>query len=106
GRRQYRPSGSGWRTGGASWPIVLVSIRSELKSGRLTMTPERGSIEAKKTRTSLQRQLAAVRIVLTRGKTFPPTAACFSLIADSSHNVTMKLGRNDPCWCGSGKKFK
>ncbi|HEX9654043.1 MAG TPA: SEC-C metal-binding domain-containing protein, partial [bacterium] len=18
----------------------------------------------------------------------------------------MKIGRNDPCWCGSGKKFK
>jgi hypothetical protein len=20
--------------------------------------------------------------------------------------VTPKLGRNDPCWCGSGKKYK
>jgi uncharacterized protein YecA (UPF0149 family) len=21
-------------------------------------------------------------------------------------NKAPKLGRNDPCWCGSGKKFK
>jgi len=21
-------------------------------------------------------------------------------------NTTAKLGRNDPCWCGSGKKYK
>ncbi len=24
----------------------------------------------------------------------------------SSQNIKSKLGRNDPCWCGSGKKFK
>ena len=25
---------------------------------------------------------------------------------DSSQSVAKKLGRNDPCWCGSGKKWK
>lgn len=26
--------------------------------------------------------------------------------AGSSHDLKMKLGRNDPCYCGSGKKYK
>lgn len=27
-------------------------------------------------------------------------------VADSNGDEKKKLGRNDPCWCGSGKKFK
>ncbi len=27
-------------------------------------------------------------------------------IVDTGANTSQKLGRNDPCWCGSGKKYK
>jgi preprotein translocase subunit SecA len=27
-------------------------------------------------------------------------------VAVQQRHVEQKLGRNDPCWCGSGKKFK
>jgi uncharacterized protein YecA (UPF0149 family) len=26
--------------------------------------------------------------------------------ADTASSTSKKIGRNDPCWCGSGKKFK
>ena len=32
----------------------------------------------------------------------PATAA----VAQRKLDATEQLGRNDPCWCGSGKKFK
>ncbi len=29
-----------------------------------------------------------------------------SYFADSEEEEIPRLGRNDPCWCGSGKKYK
>jgi preprotein translocase subunit SecA len=37
------------------------------------------------------------------GGTFVPTGSTTQTIQASPHE---KVGRNDPCWCGSGKKFK
>jgi len=28
------------------------------------------------------------------------------LFSSKKHTGEIKLGRNDPCWCGSGKKYK
>ncbi|MGH9109323.1 MAG: SEC-C metal-binding domain-containing protein, partial [Acidimicrobiales bacterium] len=36
-----------------------------------------------------------------------PEAATTAPAADPAADAAQpKLGRNDPCWCGSGKKFK
>ena len=39
-------------------------------------------------------------------QTDPFLSAFSSLQKTSVKNEHKKLGRNDPCWCGSGKKYK
>ncbi len=29
-----------------------------------------------------------------------------SFVSEDKPNYSNSLGRNDPCWCGSGKKYK
>ena len=36
----------------------------------------------------------------------PPTAPPPSEPVEPFRNAAPKIGRNDPCWCGSGKKYK
>jgi len=36
----------------------------------------------------------------------PPMASSESFAQAPAVNEHKDLGRNDPCWCGSGKKYK
>ncbi len=36
----------------------------------------------------------------------PQAGAAQAPVAVQQRHVEQKVGRNDPCWCGSGKKFK
>ena len=46
--------------------------------------------------------------VRTAGTTAGVVGAGATSVATGQRTVSeqQKLGRNDPCWCGSGKKFK
>jgi preprotein translocase subunit SecA len=44
--------------------------------------------------------------VSTAGATVAPAAAGSVITGQRVVSDREKLGRNDPCWCGSGKKFK
>jgi len=46
---------------------------------------------------------AGAAAIAQAGGTFVPTGTTTQAVQVSAHE---KLGRNDPCWCGSGKKFK
>lgn len=39
-------------------------------------------------------------------KAFPSVSGQSNQVMPAGRQVTNKLGRNDPCWCGSGKKWK
>jgi preprotein translocase subunit SecA len=47
---------------------------------------------------------AGVAVDATQGGFGQPQE--FETLAPIVHDATKKVGRNDPCWCGSGKKFK
>jgi preprotein translocase subunit SecA len=36
----------------------------------------------------------------------PAQAAAFEPVEQRRVDEAEQIGRNDPCWCGSGKKFK
>ena len=44
--------------------------------------------------------------VSTAGATLAPAAAGSVVTGQRTVSEREKVGRNDPCWCGSGKKFK
>lgn len=52
-------------------------------------------------------EYASVAVPITEKKIIPgERAAPIGWRADTVENRTKKLGRNDPCYCGSGKKYK
>lgn len=46
------------------------------------------------------------RVNAQRNKNAKKVETFFEQVEEDIHPVKHKLGRNDPCWCGSGKKYK
>jgi preprotein translocase subunit SecA len=92
----------------------ILNIRIQLADGSSVGPEQIPQVPKPQAPTQLQENTSQIK-----GDNAPSSKQVTSLIAwDTSHeyhhgnlptpikNDTPKLGRNDPCWCGSGLKFK
>jgi preprotein translocase subunit SecA len=75
---------------------MLASIQTEIVRSLFTVTPTM--------QTSTQRRVSPSRTPLTFRAGGAGGEAAEA--TPQPHKSTRKVGRNDPCWCGSGKKYK
>ena len=94
---------------------MLVNIKSQVMGQlyRLTVRSEeevrREQEEERRRREILQRQMQMQAADAAKGETPDPDDVLEQPVARQVGTVRRdrpKLGRNDPCWCGSGQKYK
>ncbi len=93
--RIYKVALQGQEHQGHSHPVVIEEKHAEIEVGVKT--------ESKELKTGKDDTGSVTKVIIDRGGVLTQEVYGASGEVSSPHG---RVGRNDPCWCGSGKKYK
>jgi preprotein translocase subunit SecA len=89
--------------------VVLTLFHAQIEVNEPAPAPTRGNGNLQyehETAAGADAIAAAGSSAASVGTSFAPQAGGTATATATAVNQHKDLGRNDPCWCGSGKKFK